>query len=161
LVGSPVTFPPGFAMVVTGPLPTGSGCPVTTIGIADVARAAASGAGGARATMTSTWVSTSSAANEGSRSVCSPYQRPSTRMLCLRCSLATGAFERTRPSGVPTPQLVASPEEAYAIDFRPRLRAGSNGRIEHTERPRRTTGNSPRKSRHLMAIARSCLRQPG
>jgi integrase len=51
-----------------------------TMGIVDVARLAASGAGAAPATMISTLSRTSSAARSGSRSVRSRYHRPSTRI---------------------------------------------------------------------------------
>ena len=65
---SPVTFPPGLARLATSPLPTGSLWFVMMMGIVDVARLAALGAGVPVATMTSTLRWTSSAARSGSRS---------------------------------------------------------------------------------------------
>src|SRR5439155_4047807 len=67
LVG-PVMFPPGRARLATNPLPTGSPALAMTMGMVLVARWAAGIAGVAPATMTSTFICTSSSARPGRRS---------------------------------------------------------------------------------------------
>jgi hypothetical protein len=58
----PVTLPPGRAKLLTKPLPTGSPTTANTTGMVDVACLAASAAGVATVTMTSTLSRTNSAA---------------------------------------------------------------------------------------------------
>jgi hypothetical protein len=67
IIDSPVTFPPGWDRFATKPNPTGSATMAITMGMVDVARRAAWVAGVVSATITSTFLSTRSAANCGSR----------------------------------------------------------------------------------------------